>query len=232
MPRLLALLLLLIPSLAFAQANTIQTNQLITKITDYMVFTTAPALAATGACRLYADGLNLYMSCSGGAYSAFATGSGTAAPSNAQYWTGAADGTLSAEKNLGVLSTGLVLNTAGVPTAYAGTACTNQFPRSLDASGAATCASVANADLSNSSITIQGAAVALGGTTLATSSTPTFGGLLIGATLFTNLGTPANGTVLYCSDCDPAAAVTCTSAGTQTGAFAFRTGGNWICVGA
>lgn len=40
--------------------------------------------------------------------------------------------------------TGLVLGQgATAPTAYAGTSCTNQFPRSLDANGAATCASVA-----------------------------------------------------------------------------------------
>jgi hypothetical protein len=68
--------------------------------------------------------------------------SGGGAPTGAQYWTGAADGTLSAEKNLGALSTGLVINTSGVPSAYAGTSCTNQFPRSLNASGSATCASV------------------------------------------------------------------------------------------
>lgn len=71
------------------------------------------------------------------------------APTGAQYWTGAADATLTAEKDLGALSTGLVLNTAGVPSAYAGTSCTNQFPRSLNASGAATCATVADADVVN-----------------------------------------------------------------------------------
>lgn len=38
--------------------------------------------------------------------------------------------------------TGLTLSTAGVASAYTGTSCTNQFPRSLDASGVATCASV------------------------------------------------------------------------------------------
>lgn len=73
------------------------------------------------------------------------------APANAQYWVGAADGTLSAEKNLGALSTGLVINTSGVPSAYAGTSCTNQFPRSLSASGAATCASVSGSDYANQS---------------------------------------------------------------------------------
>lgn len=64
------------------------------------------------------------------------------APVQAQYWVGAANGTLTAEKNLGALSTGLVLNTSGTPSAYAGTSCTNQFPRSLSASGAGTCATV------------------------------------------------------------------------------------------
>ena len=144
MPRLLALLLLLIPSLAFAQANTSQTNQLITKITDYIVFSgTTPPLAANGACRLYADGTNLYMSCNGGAYTAFATG-GAAAPSNAQYWVGAADGTLSAEKNLGALATGLVINTAGVPSAYTGvSSCSaGSAITALSASGAGTCTAI------------------------------------------------------------------------------------------
>jgi hypothetical protein len=43
-----------------------------------------------------------------------------------------------------VAITGLVLgNGASAPTAYAGTSCTNQFPRSLNASGVATCANVA-----------------------------------------------------------------------------------------
>ena len=72
----------------------------------------------------------------------YISGGGSGAPATAQYWVGAADGTLSAEKNLGALSTGLVLNTAGTPSAYGGASCTNQFPRSLNASGAATCASV------------------------------------------------------------------------------------------
>lgn len=76
-----------------------------------------------------------------------AVGGGGGAPTNAQYWVGAADATLSAEHNLGALSTGLVINTTGTPSAYTGTSCTNQFPRSLSAIGAATCASVASADL-------------------------------------------------------------------------------------
>lgn len=76
------------------------------------------------------------------AVSASVSDAGPSAPLSAQYWTGAADSTLTAEKNLGALSTALVLNTAGTPSAYSGASCTNQFPRSLNASGAATCASV------------------------------------------------------------------------------------------
>ena len=55
---------------------------------------------------------------------------------------------LSAEKDLS-LFTGLVLNTTGTPSAYAGASCTNQFPRSLNASGAATCADVTAADFAS-----------------------------------------------------------------------------------
>lgn len=55
------------------------------------------------------------------------------------------------------------------------------------------------------------------------------------AVLFGNLGTPSNGTVAYCSDCDPPAVAgtynDCTSAGTETGAFAFRVNGKWKCLG-
>ena len=61
--------------------------------------------------------------------------------------------------------TGLALgNGTSAFSAYTGTSCTNQFPRSLSAAGAATCATVANTDLANSSMTIAGHSVALGGT--------------------------------------------------------------------
>ena len=81
------------------------------------------------------------------------TPSGGGAPTDATYWVGAAHAGLSAEINLGALSTGLVLNTGGTPSQYAGTSCTNQFPRSLNNSGAATCASVATADVTDANIT-------------------------------------------------------------------------------
>ena len=80
--------------------------------------------------------------------------SGSYAPANATYITQTADATLSAEQAMGALGTGLVKNTTttGVQSIYAGTSCTNQFPRSLDASGAATCASVASADITDGTI--------------------------------------------------------------------------------
>ncbi len=75
-------------------------------------------------------------------------------------------------------------------TEYAGTSCTNQFPRSLSATGAATCATVANTDLANS--TISGTALGSNLADLtATNSTLTFSGSYNGGTARTvglNLG--------------------------------------------
>lgn len=84
---------------------------------------------------------------------------GSGAPTNAQYWTGAADSTLSDEKNLGGLSTGLVINTGGTPSIKSANSCTNQFPRSDNASGAWTCASITDSDVPNN-ITIDSATTA------------------------------------------------------------------------
>lgn len=68
------------------------------------------------------------------------------APTDADYILGTANASLSAEQSLGALTTGLTLNTVsgstGTLSAYGGTSCTNQFPRSLNASGVATCADV------------------------------------------------------------------------------------------
>jgi hypothetical protein len=107
-------------------------------------------------------------------------GGGGGAPTTATYWTSSADAGLSAEVNLGGLTSGLLKHTVaagvstpataasgtdygpptsgnatglvysttatGAHTTYGGTSCTNQFPRSLAATGAATCASLALAD--------------------------------------------------------------------------------------
>lgn len=58
----------------------------------------------------------------------------------------------------------LVGNNVSALTVYAGASCTNQFVRALSSTGTATCNTVANTDLANSSITLNGAAIALGGT--------------------------------------------------------------------
>lgn len=73
-------------------------------------------------------------------------------------------------------------STAGMTTSYAGTSCTNQFVRSLNGAGTATCASVANTDLTNSTVNFTytgmsgSASVSLGGTvSILASSSPTHG---------------------------------------------------------
>lgn len=49
----------------------------------------------------------------------------------------------------------------------------------------------------------------------------------MGSVTFSNLGTPANGTFIFCSNCN-AASSPCSSGG--TGAFAFRQGSAWKCL--
>jgi hypothetical protein len=79
---------------------------------------------------------------SGGAWTPVISASG--APSNASYWTRVSEAGLTNESVLGALATALVINTTatGVPSAYTGTSCTQQFIRSLSAVGVATCATV------------------------------------------------------------------------------------------
>ena len=58
------------------------------------------------------------------------------------------------------------------------------------------------------------------------------GAVTFASLAFAALGTPANGTQVYCSDCDPGAGaiIACASAGAQTGAMAMRIAGNWDCM--
>jgi hypothetical protein len=86
--------------------------------------------------------------------------------------------------------TGIVIGNGTSPfTAYAGATCTNQFIRSLTLNGAATCNTVANTDLANSSITVGSTNIALGGTAT------TLTGLTLTSPVMTApvLGTPASG---------------------------------------
>lgn len=72
------------------------------------------------------------------AIEAIVSGSGFA-PIDAQYWTGAANGTLNAEKNLGALGTGLVINTGGTPSIFGGNTCGSGLAYQISASGVLTC---------------------------------------------------------------------------------------------
>lgn len=93
-------------------------------------------------------------------------------PTGASYITRTPESDLSNEFPLSSLATALLLNTTatGVPTAYTGTICTNQFVRTLSAAGVATCNTVAlGTDISGT------LAVANGGLGL---TTGTSGGLL------------------------------------------------------
>jgi len=95
-----------------------------------------PAVGSEGDCLLTSSGTWSSGAC---------PGAGTGAPTSAEYWTGADDATLSAEHNLGALGTGMVINTAGTPSIYAGASCTNQVIRVLNASGGATCNTITSA---------------------------------------------------------------------------------------
>jgi len=64
----------------------------------------------------------------------------------------------------------LITNGSGVLAEYTGTSCTNQFVRSISALGVATCATVANTDLANSTVSYGGVSLSLGGT----DATPAF----------------------------------------------------------
>lgn len=107
-------------------------------------------------------------------------------PTAASFLTRVTETNLSNETALGSLASGLLLNTTttGVPTIYAGTSCTNQFPRSLNASGAATCATVALSTDTSGTL-----AVARGGTGL---TAGTSGGVLA----YTATGTLASSSLL------------------------------------
>lgn len=100
------------------------------------------ALDAAGTSNLYAK------DDAGTVHDLFAAGA-AGAPADAFYWTGQANATLTNEINLGALGTGLIINTAGTPSIYGGAVCINQFPRALSASGAPTCAAVADTDLAS-----------------------------------------------------------------------------------
>lgn len=115
--------------------------------------------------------------------------SSSSLPTNAPYITRTLDSNLSNETALSALASAILVNTTttGVPVAYTGTTCTNQFVRSLSALGVATCASV------NVSSDITGTlGVSAGGTGL---TSGTSGGVIA----FTATGTLASSGALTAS---------------------------------
>jgi hypothetical protein len=113
------------------------------RITGVTGFTATPAVGSiTGLGTGVATALGTASNTSGGLITSPAAvangGTGRTALTSNAFITGA--GTSAVNQ---VALTGLVLgNGASAPTAYAGTSCTNQFPRSLNANGAATCNTV------------------------------------------------------------------------------------------
>jgi hypothetical protein len=124
-------------------------NQLVTGVTPFTAFRTVASsylnwgtTQGTGGYGLRDNAGTIQVKNSGGSWANVQTSASTitAAP----FITRTLDSNLSNEFALGSLGTALLVNTTttGVPTAYGGTFCTNQFVTALDAVGAATCASV------------------------------------------------------------------------------------------
>jgi hypothetical protein len=82
--------------------------------------------------------------------------------------------TVSGNTFLSSLTSALLITGAnGLAAEYTGTSCTNQFVRSLSTLGVATCATVANTDLTNSSLTVNGTSISLGGSGTITAASST-----------------------------------------------------------
>ncbi len=104
-----------------------------------------------------------------------ATGTGVANQSTFKNFTAvnstSTQATTSALAVTNLASALMLTNATGGVIPYGGVTCTNQLIRALSAAGASTCATVANTDLANSAITINGTSVSLGGTITVASTT-------------------------------------------------------------
>lgn len=122
-------------------------------------------------------------------------GAGTGAPTTSPYITATADATLSNEFALGSLTTGILINTVttGIPTIYAGTSCTNQVLRVLNALGAGTCSTITSAFV-DASILVSGGSLGTpsGGTLTNTTGFPVANLAGAGTGVLTFLATPSS----------------------------------------
>lgn len=162
-------------------------NQLVTGVVPFTAFRTVASSYLNWGTTQGANGYGIrdnggliQVKNSGGVWADIQTSASTitAAP----FITRTLDSNLTNEFALGSLGTAILVNTTttGVPTAYAGTSCTNQFLTALSAVGAGTCASV-----SLSTVVTGTLPVANGGTGL---TSGTSGGILA----FTASGTLAS----------------------------------------
>ena len=183
----LLILATLATSQPFPTAVQLAINQLVTGVTPFTQIQLAASsyanwgsTAGTSGYGLRDNAGTMQVKSSGGSWQTInPTGAGDL---DAGYWVRTARADLTDETVMGALGTGVVLNatTTGIPTIYAGTACTNQFVRSLSASAAATCATVDLLTDTTGTLT-----VARGGTGL---TSGTSGGILA----FTASGTLAS----------------------------------------
>lgn len=146
---LVAVLTVVVRAQPFSSELQIALNQLTTGIIPFTTervvangYINFGATTGTNGYGLRDSGGTIQFKQSGGAWVSLPA-SGTF-PTGAPYITRTADLDLSNEFPLSSLATALLVNTTttGVPVAYGGTSCTNQFPRSLSVVGAATCNSV------------------------------------------------------------------------------------------
>lgn len=148
-----ALVIVLLTAVPLAQpfSTEIQVaiNQLVTGVVPFTALRSAASayvnwgtVQGTNGYGLRDNAGTIQVKNSGGSWANIVTGASL--PTAAPFITRTPDGTLSNETAMSTLGTGLVVNTTttGVPTIYAGGSCTNQFPRSISASGALTCATV------------------------------------------------------------------------------------------
>lgn len=173
------LLVLLAPALALAQTITTRTDIFDFRNGIRLGGTPFPAFSGESGECLRGDGTWAECMSGSGAGGDASTNTSTSVDSEITLFSGTGGKTLKR-----ATGSGLGLLTDGVLSTYAGASCTNQFPRSLSASGAATCASVAATDLA--STTGAGSTVVLGTSPTFTTSLTTplaLGGSGVGSTL-------------------------------------------------